>query len=94
MIGYDNTINENLMYINNTIKDLITNKNKNQVLTASIEIFKIYNLPRNPKKGGNPPKDNKTKIFISLLKWLDLDIWLEILFTGKKNIIKMPINNQ
>jgi hypothetical protein len=56
------------MYINNTIKDLITNKNKNQVLTASIEIFKIYNLPRNPKKGGNPPKDNKTKIFISLLK--------------------------
>ena len=94
MIGYDNTINENLMYINNTIKDLITNKNKNQVLTPSIEIFKIYNLPRNPKKGGNPPKDNKTKIFISLLKWLDLDIWLEILFTGKKNITKMPINNQ
>ena len=94
MIGYDNTINENLMYINNTIKDLITNKNKNQVLTANIEIFKIYNLPRNPKKGGNPPKDNKTKIFISLLKWLDLDIWLEILFTGKKNITKMPINNQ
>jgi hypothetical protein len=29
-----------------------------------------------------------------LLKWLDLDIWLEILFTGKKNITKMPINNK
>ena len=64
MIGYDNTINENLMYINNTIKDLITNKNKNQVLTASIEIFKIYNLPRNPKKGGNPLKIIKQKFLL------------------------------
>jgi len=67
IMGYDNTINENLMYINNTTKDLNTNKNKNQLLTINIEIFKIYNFLKNPKKGGKPPKDNKTKIFINLL---------------------------
>jgi hypothetical protein len=60
-------MNENLIYINKTIKDLITNKNKNHLLTINIEIFKIYNLPKNPKNGGSPPRDNKTKIFINLL---------------------------
>ena len=55
------------MYINNTTKDLNTNKNKNQLLTINIEIFKIYNFLKNPKKGGKPPKDNKTKIFINFL---------------------------
>jgi len=66
-MGYDKTINENLIYVNKTTKDLITSKNKNQLLIISIETFKIYNFPKNPKKGGKPPKDNKIKIFISLL---------------------------
>ena len=66
-MGYDKIINENLIYINNTTKDLITNKNKNQLLIINIETFKIYNFPKKPKNGGSPPKDNKIKIFISLL---------------------------
>jgi len=67
VIGYESIVNENLKYMNNTINELITNKNKNQFLTINIETFKIYNLPKNPKNGGSPPNDNKTKILINLL---------------------------
>ena len=67
VIGKDKIINEKLIYINKTISDLITSKNKNLLLIIFIETFRIYNLPKNPKNGGNPPRDNKVKIFISLL---------------------------
>lgn len=66
VIGYDNIEKENLIYINKTIKDLITSKNKKAFLTVNMEIFMIYSLPKNPKNGGSPPNDNKTKILVNL----------------------------
>ena len=66
-MGYDNTKNENLIYINKINNDLITNKNKNILLIIIIEIFIIKSFLKKPKNGGNPPKDSKTKIFINFL---------------------------
>ena len=54
------------MYINSTIKDLITSKNKNPFLTVNIDTFIIYNLPKNPKNGGSPPNESNLKILINL----------------------------
>jgi hypothetical protein len=39
----------------------------------------IIHLGKNPKNGGNPPKDNKSKnseIFISLFLYNILKVWL------------------
>ena len=66
-VGYDNTKNENLIYINKINNDLITNKNKNTLLIIIIEIFIIKSFLKKPKNGGSPPKDSKTKIFINFL---------------------------
>ena len=68
------------------INDLITNKNKNIGPITNSDDLIIINLPKNPRKGGSPPRDRRKKTFTILLRWLELSICAEILLTGDKNM--------
>jgi len=50
------------------INDLITNKNKNIGPITNSDDLIIINLPKNPKKGGSPPRDRRKKNFFDLIE--------------------------
>jgi hypothetical protein len=54
-------------------------KINNAIILCSLNVSIISHLGKNPKNGGNPPKDSKTiniEIFKAIFKFLTKKVWL------------------